>query len=69
MFLLIDIIFIFSFSNFKVKIDRDKFDNRLTGFINIISKIGFVFDFIDDLSCFYISFILTSCLISYFKIN
>ena len=69
MFLLIDIIFIFSFSNFKVKVDKNKFDNRLTSFIDIVSKIGFFFDFIDDLACFFISFILMSCLISYFKIN
>lgn len=67
MFLLLDIMFIFSFSNFKVKVDREKFDKRLTGFINIISKIGFVFDFIDDIACFFIPFLLTSCFISYFK--
>ncbi len=69
MFFLLDIGFNLKFMNEKSSIDRNLYGTKLTGFINVVEKLSALFEILDDLSSFFIPFIIVSSLVKFYKIT
>lgn len=69
LFFLIDIGLNFFVFHDKVYIDKDIYSKKMGGIIKVFEKLSLLFEIIDDLACFFISFIVVSCFIHYFKLN
>lgn len=66
-FLVIDLTLNWKYFKTSPKVDRELYDQRLTKVIDFMEASGLAFSFIDDLSCYFVPYIVTSCLYSFFS--
>ena len=69
LFLLVDMSFNFLFFRQKSKINKKEFNPKLHNFIRVLEKISYLFQMIDDLACYTVSFVVTACVINHLKLN
>ena len=69
LFLLVNVSFNFLFFRKGGKINKAEFSYKLHGLITVMEKVGYLFQMIDDLACYIVSFMITACVINHFKLN
>jgi hypothetical protein len=69
LFLIVDISLNYFLFNDRIETDRDIYSQKVQGFITLVEKMSLFFEFIDDLACYFIPFIITTCFIHFAKLN